>query len=226
MAALTRPVLLIGLLLGFGTPAFASGDCAPDGMAAAAEANSIVSAVMVSPGCAAAPESAKTEPLPPTPEAMDEPAIAKASDQQARAVDPTGLENLVSISDQLRAASASIDQRQVVLEAAAQRLEARMAELTAIRDSVASQFHPAPTYDSAQIASLAQLYSNMKPANAAAQMAGLPPDVLLSIADALPPRKLSAIVANLPASQADALTGELTQQLPEAFAPGTLPRVN
>lgn len=225
MAAFTKPALVIGLLLGLHTPVLAADGCAADGMTLAAGTNAIAAAVMATPTCAV-PEAAKAELPAPTPEALDEPAIAKATDTQVPAIDPARLQELGSISDQIRATSDAIDQRQVVLEAAARRLDARMAELTAIRDGVARQFTPAPSYDKEHIASLAQLYTNMKPATAADQMAGLPPDMLMSIAEAMPARKLSAIVANLPAPQADALTGDLTAQMPETFAPGTLPTAN
>lgn len=101
---------------------------------------------------------------------------------------------------------AGLDQQALLLDAAQSRIAERTAKLIELEASINNLIGVRDQQSQDEIAKMVSLYQNMKPADAAIVMGGLPEDVLLQIASNMPPRKMSAIMAELSPTQAQALT--------------------
>ncbi|MBE0581925.1 hypothetical protein [Devosia sp.] len=99
--------------------------------------------------------------------------------------------------DLLRAAEVRLEERAALLEATANELGAALDADTAKKAE--------------EIARLAKLFETMKPKDAAAVMAGLPDDTLVTLVKLVSTRKMAPIMAQLPPDRASALTVMLAQ---------------
>ena len=116
-----------------------------------------------------------------------------------------------------------------LLVAAEQKVDAKLQELTIGRGEVQALLGQASTREQEEINRLVQVYSAMRPREAAPVMASLADSVRLPVAAAMRPRTLAAIMAQMTPAQARELTEKLArrfeaQQLAaRAAAAGTPP---
>lgn len=123
------------------------------------------------------------------------------------------LDGLAARRSELDKREQEINLRLKLLEAAEQRVNARVDDLKSIENQL-GKVDPTgggtdPNKESSQIAALVALYQTMRPKAAAAVFETLDSSVLLAIATHMEPRKLSPILAAMPPDKAGALTAAM-----------------
>ena len=96
-----------------------------------------------------------------------------------------------------------------LLIAAEQKIDARIAELNAVKGEVETMLGQLDEKEQAEVDRLVQVYSAMRPRDAAAGFATLDDEVRLPVAAAMRPRALAAILAQMPPAEARELTEKL-----------------
>jgi len=96
-----------------------------------------------------------------------------------------------------------------LLIAAEQKIDARIAELNAVKSEVEGMLGQLDEKEQAEVDRLVQVYSAMRPRDAAAVFVTLDDDVRLPVAAAMRPRALAAILAQMPPEEARELTEKL-----------------
>ncbi len=96
-----------------------------------------------------------------------------------------------------------------LLIAAEQKLDARIAELNAVKGEVEGMLGQLDEKEQAEVDRLVQVYSAMRPRDAAAVFTTLDKEVRLDVAAAMRPRALAAIMAQMPPAAARELTEQL-----------------
>lgn len=99
-----------------------------------------------------------------------------------------------------------------LLIAAEQKLDARIAELNAVKGEVEGMLGQLDEKEQAEVDRLVQVYSAMRPRDAAAVFATLDDEVRLPVAAAMRPRALAAILAQMPPAEARELTEKLANR--------------
>jgi len=99
-----------------------------------------------------------------------------------------------------------------LLIAAEQKLDARIAELNAVKGEVEGMLGQLDEKEQAEVDRLVQVYSAMRPRDAAAVFAALDDEVRLPVAAAMRPRALAAILAQMPPAEARELTEKLANR--------------
>lgn len=127
------------------------------------------------------------------------------------------LQSLAARRETLDARERSLDQRAALLEVAEQRIDEKMSELQALRAQLQALLVEVDEQEEAHLASLVEIYENMRPGDAANIFDGLEMDVLISVLDRMREQKAAAILASMSAERARSVTSELAmrQQLPE-----------
>ncbi|MBU2168073.1 MAG: hypothetical protein KKF88_09565 [Alphaproteobacteria bacterium] len=96
-----------------------------------------------------------------------------------------------------------------LLIAAEQKIDARIAELNAVKGEVEGMLGQLDEKEQAEVDRLVQVYSAMRPRDAAAVFVTLDDEVRLPVAAAMRPRALAAILAQMPPAEARELTEKL-----------------
>jgi flagellar motility protein MotE (MotC chaperone) len=107
--------------------------------------------------------------------------------------------------------------REALLLAAERELDAKLRELTGLRTEIEGLLKQQSDEEKARIASLVQVYENMKAKDAARVFNTLDMDVLLEVMSAMSERKIAPIMAEMNPERARAVTVLLSQKdkLPE-----------
>ena len=134
------------------------------------------------------------------------------------------LDALSKRRDELDKRAAELDLREKLLQAAQAKMEQRLAELTALEQKMADdKKKQMETYGDPtdQIKSMAGMYEQMKPKEAASIFEQMDIEVVLQLARAISPRKMSAILAAMNPTLAGQITAKVTHppQMPGAPAP-------
>jgi flagellar motility protein MotE (MotC chaperone) len=99
-----------------------------------------------------------------------------------------------------------------LLIAAEQKIDARIVELNAVKGEVETMLGQLDEKEQAEVDRLVQVYSAMRPRDAAAVFTTLSDDVRLPVAAAMRPRALAAIMAQMPPAAARELTEKLANR--------------
>jgi flagellar motility protein MotE (MotC chaperone) len=197
VAALGAGVKLAGLWQTFGasTPAFAAGDPpAPEGGQAAADG---------------APMSGELpdQPVPDgqiTPLSTD---IFEMTDEEL-----VLLQSLSQRREELEQRAREIDEREVLLKAAEQRIDQKIGELEQLQQSIEGLLVQHDEQTEEQFQSLVKIYESMKPKDAARIFEELDMEVLLEVIERMKERKTAPILAQMNPQRAKTVTLELAQR--------------
>jgi flagellar motility protein MotE (MotC chaperone) len=126
------------------------------------------------------------------------------------------LQQLAKRREELDLRARQLDEREVLIQAAEQRMEQKMAELTALQTTVEDLLKQRSEEEEAELKSLVKMYENMKPKAAARVFEEMDMDVLLDVMDRMSERKAAPILALVTPTRAKEITFELAQrrQLP------------
>lgn len=195
------------------SPAFAAGAAAPGeppalqtdaGADAPAEAGDAPAAS----GDAAA--DAAAAPAEPTPEGQitDLPADPfQMTDEEI-----TLLQSLSQRREELEQRAREIDEREVLLKAAEQRIDEKIAELERLQGTIEALLVKHDEQSETQLQSLVKIYESMKPKDAARIFEELDMEVLLEVVERMKERKTAPILAEMNPDRAKTVTLELAQR--------------
>ncbi|GAA0587474.1 MotE family protein [Rhizomicrobium electricum] len=158
-----------------------------------------------------------TAPLPKDPVA-EEPKSESAAEVDVQS-------SLTKRRTELDAREADIEMRTQVLNAAEQRVDAKIAMLKQLQDQITTLLGQRDAEQQKQIASLVKTYSAMKPKDAARIFNSLPDDVLVPVAKQMKSDVLAPVLAAMTADNAQRLTQKLADKLklPETAAAAITP---
>ncbi len=121
----------------------------------------------------------------------------------------TILEQLAERRRQLDARQAEIDDRAALLEAAEQRILARIAELRSLEQELQATAVAEEGKVDAQLLAVVSMYESMRARDAAAIFDGMDAEVLTGLARHMKPRLLAAVMAEMEPTVAQRLTVDL-----------------
>ena len=130
---------------------------------------------------------------------------SKSTNKAERAI----LEGLSNRRKTLDKRGRELELRENLLKAAEKRVEAKIAELKAIESRIEGELKKRDDSRSAQYQRLVQMYSNMKPKDAARIFDRLELNMLTGLVAQMKPRVMSAILAAMTPSAAERLTLEI-----------------
>ena len=145
----------------------------------------------------------------PTPANKD---FAEPDQQIASANEADIMTSLSRRRTELDAREAQVKLQADILAAAEKRVDAKIAQLQALQDKMASLVQQHDEAQQAQIASLTKTYIGMGK-KAGPIFAGLPDDVAVPVAQAMKPADLALIMGGMPADAAQKLTVKLASRL-------------
>jgi flagellar motility protein MotE (MotC chaperone) len=158
------------------------------------------------------------------PAATDAAGMPAASGASAGGTDPFNytdqevavLQQLSKRRTELDARARALDEREVLVAAAEQRMDQKMAELKAMQSTLQDLLKQRSAAEETQLQSLVKIYENMKPKAAAGVFEELDMDILLEVVSRMKERKVAPILALMTPTRAKELTFELAQrdQLP------------
>ena len=122
------------------------------------------------------------------------------------------LQSLSQRREELEQRAREIDEREVLLKAAEQRIEQRIGELERLQASIEALLVEHDEQTEAQIKSLVKIYESMKPKDAARIFEELDLDVLLEVIGRMKERKTAPILAKMNPQRAKTVTLELAQR--------------
>jgi flagellar motility protein MotE (MotC chaperone) len=201
--------------LGAPTPAFAAGaapalqtdagaePAAPSAKVAAAEASAAEQPATV----AAAGATAAEGPTPPGQITNLPTDIFKMTDEEI-----VLLQSLSQRREELEQRAREIDEREVLLKAAEQRIDQKIAELEQLQGSIEALLVKHDDQSEAQMLSLVKIYESMKPKDAARIFEELDMAVLLEVVERMKERKAAPILAEMNPERAKTVTLELAQR--------------
>lgn len=105
-----------------------------------------------------------------------------------------------------------LDTRARLLQATEQRIDAKIAELKGIQQTIDGLLKKHDKQKDAQLASLVKIYEAMKPADAARIFEKLDMPVLLDVIERMHERKAAPVLANMSAAKAKAVTSALAER--------------
>lgn len=179
------------------------------------------------------------EPVPLQTDAGAEPApaaaeaVSEASDEAAAAEGPTPpgqittlptdilemtdeeivlLQSLSQRREELEQRAREIDDREILLKAAEQRIEEKITELERLQATIEGLLVKHDEQSEAQMQSLVKIYESMKPKDAARIFEGLDMEVLLEVVERMKERKTAPILAQMNPKRAEEVTLELAQR--------------
>ncbi|HMA15268.1 MAG: MotE family protein [Bacteroidota bacterium] len=124
----------------------------------------------------------------------------------------TLLQALSQRREELEQRAREIDEREVLLKAAEQRIEEKIAELERLQGTIEGLLVKHDEQSDAQIQSLVKIYESMKPKDAARIFEELDMDVLLEVVERMKERKTAPILAEMNPDRAKTVTLELAQR--------------
>ena len=122
------------------------------------------------------------------------------------------LQSLAKRREELEQRARDIDQREVLLKAAEQRIDQKITELEQLQATIEDLLVKHDEQDEAQMQSLVKIYESMKPKDAARIFEELDMEVLLEVVERMKERKTAPILAQMNPERAKAVTLELAQR--------------
>ena len=122
------------------------------------------------------------------------------------------LQSLSQRREELEQRAREIDEREVLLKAAEQRIEQRISELELLQASIEALLVTHDEQTEAQMLSLVKIYESMKPKDAARIFEELDMEVLLEVIERMKERKTAPILAQMNPQRAKVVTLELAQR--------------
>ena len=132
------------------------------------------------------------------------------------------LQQLAQRRAELDKRGAELREREVLMQAAERRIDEKIAKLQALQKSIQSEAKVQTDQDDARIKSLAHMYEQMKPKEAARILDQLDVPVLLTMLSHMREMKAAPILATLDPAKAKAVTLALAEQ--RKSAPATTPQ--
>ncbi len=207
VAALGAGVKFAGLWQTFSAsaPAFAAGDLPPPQETAAGDP-----AMTDDAGPMAGDAAEGTAPAGPIPESQ----ISNISTDIFQMTDEelVLLQSLSQRREELEQRAREIDEREVLLKAAEQRIDQRITELERLQASIEALLVEHDEQTEAQMQSLVKIYESMKPKDAARIFEELDLEVLLEVIERMKERKSAPILAKMNPERAKTVTLELAQR--------------
>lgn len=133
--------------------------------------------------------------------------IFKMTDQEIEL-----LQALSQRREELEQRAREIDEREVLLKAAEQRIDQKISELEQLQATIEELLVQHDEQDEAQMQSLVKIYESMKPKDAARIFEELDMEVLLEVVERMKERKTAPILAQMNPERAKAVTLELAQR--------------
>jgi len=122
------------------------------------------------------------------------------------------LQSLSQRREELEQRAREIDDREVLLKAAEQRIDQKIVELEQLQASIEGLLVKHDEQSEAQMQSLVKIYESMKPKDAARIFEGLDMEVLLEVVERMKERKTAPILAQMDPKRAEEVTLELAQR--------------
>jgi len=122
------------------------------------------------------------------------------------------LQSLANRREELEQRARDIDDREVLLKAAEQRIDQKITELEQLQATIEALLVQHDEQDEAQMQSLVKIYESMKPKDAARIFEELDMEVLLEVVERMKERKTAPILAQMNPERAKAVTLELAQR--------------
>jgi flagellar motility protein MotE (MotC chaperone) len=138
--------------------------------------------------------------------------FAEPDQQIASAMEADIMTSLARRRTELDAREAQVKLQADILAATEKRVDAKIAQLQALQDKMASLIQQHDDAQQAQIAALTKTYIGMGK-KAGPIFAGLPDDVAVPVAQAMKPGDLALIMGGMPADAAQKLTVKLANRL-------------
>lgn len=168
--------------------------------------------------------------MPAAKDTAEEPVAAEAGDAQSGMFklppDPLSMTdeevNLLQLLSERREEidrrARRLEEREILLQAAEQRIEEKVAGLKGLRKVIEGLLREQNAQTESQYNSLVKIYENMKPKSAARIFEELELEVLLPVIARMKERKIAPILAKMNAQKAKTITTELAQRrrLPES----------
>lgn len=209
VAVLGTGVKLADLWQGFGgpTPAFAAGDPPSAGLGRPLQTDA-GEATADEPPATDVPQSATPEGPIPQGQITNLPIdLFEMTDEEL-----VLLQSLSQRREVLEQRAREIDEREVLLKAAEQRIDQKIGELEQLQASIESLLVQHDDQSEAQILSLVKIYESMKPKDAARIFEELDMEVLLEVIERMKERKTAPILAQMNPQRAKTVTLELAQR--------------
>lgn len=122
------------------------------------------------------------------------------------------LQSLSQRREELEQRAREIDEREVLLKAAEQRIDQKINELEQLQATIEDLLMKHDEQGEAQMQSLVKIYESMKPKDAARIFEELDMEVLLDVVERMKERKTAPILAEMNPERAKAVTLELAQR--------------
>ncbi len=122
------------------------------------------------------------------------------------------LQALSQRREELEQRAREVDEREVLLKAAEQRIEQKIRELEGLQGSIEALLVEHDEQTEAQMKSLVKIYESMKPKQAARIFEELDMEVLLEVIERMKERKSAPILAQMNPQRAKTVTLELAQR--------------
>jgi flagellar motility protein MotE (MotC chaperone) len=170
----------------------------------------------------AAPKAAPAAPdAAPAPAALTPPAAAQP-DRDPMQMSPEEVDELQQLAArrvELDKRAAELSEREVLMQAAEKRIDDKIAKLQELEKSIDGAVKQRDDVDDARVQSLAHMYEQMKPAEAARILDQLDVPVLLTMLAHIREQKAAPILAAMDPAKAKAVTLALTEQKNAHAAP-------
>ncbi|MDZ3836019.1 MAG: hypothetical protein U0S49_01445 [Rhodospirillales bacterium] len=160
----------------------------------------------------AAPAPAPVNPFPTPPPATAAPGAETTQDPAFSPAEVDVLRQLAARREQLEARDRDLDKREALLKAAESRIDAKALALKELQLQVSRLLKAHDEQQDEKVASLARLYSSMKPKDAAAILQTLELEPLLLVTERIKERKLAPILAEMNPARARDLTAEFVRK--------------
>ncbi|HEY9539769.1 MAG TPA: hypothetical protein VIS03_19405, partial [Kiloniellaceae bacterium] len=151
--------------------------------------------------------SAAAEPTPPSQITNLPTDIFKMTDEEIAL-----LQSLAQRREEIEQRAREIDEREVLLKAAEQRIDQKIGELESLQSSIEALLVTHDEQSEAQMQSLVKIYESMKPKDAARIFEELDMEVLLEVVERMKERKTAPILAEMNPERAKTVTLELAQR--------------
>lgn len=122
------------------------------------------------------------------------------------------LQSLSQRREELEQRAREIDEREVLLKAAEQRIDQKIGELEGLQASIEALLVKHDEQSEGQLQSLVKIYESMKPKDAARIFEELDMEVLLEVVERMKERKTAPILAEMDPERAKTVTLELAQR--------------
>jgi flagellar motility protein MotE (MotC chaperone) len=124
----------------------------------------------------------------------------------------TILQDLADRRQEIEAKEIMLNEREAMLKASEMQFEAKLKELTGLRNEIKALVDAANAKEDAETKRIIAIYEKMKPKDAAGIFDTLSMDILLPIARGMKEAKLSPILAAMSGDKAKLLTGLMSQK--------------